>query len=51
MLWIDLIDIAFLLVGVILGFIICRSVIDDVDDCSECEYREMIRELIEYGEE
>ena len=44
MLWIDIIDIIYLLVGVLLGYIICIGVHHDLwtDICESCEYREFI---------
>ena len=44
MLWLDLIDILFLLVGICLGYLICIGVHRDLfnDECESCEYRELI---------
>lgn len=52
MLWIDLIDILYLLIGVVLGYIICSLVNRDLmdDECESCEYREFIEEVLKDGE-
>ena len=44
MLWLDLIDILFLLIGICLGYIICAGIHRDLfnDECESCEYREII---------
>ena len=49
MLWLDLIDILFLLVGVLVGYIVCCLIHRDIlqDECESCEYREFIEEMIE----
>lgn len=44
MLWLDIIDIIYLLVGVLLGYIICAGITKD--ECEECEYREFVERLI-----
>ena len=48
MLWLDLIDIVFLLVGVILGYIICVCVSKDVmqDVCDNCEYHKFMEDIL-----
>ena len=48
MLWIGLIDIIFLIVGVLLGYIICITVHRDIftDECESCEYRKFIEGLV-----
>ena len=50
MLWMDLIDILFLVVGVALGYILCYLNNRDLlqDECEDCEYREYVMEVIEH---
>lgn len=50
MLWLDLIDILFLVVGVVLGYILCYLNTRDLlqDECEECLYREYVMEVIEH---
>ena len=52
MLWLDLIDIVYLLIGVVLGFIVCAGVNKDFlqDECDECEYRKFIEEVLDRAE-
>lgn len=49
MLWMDLIDILYLVVGVIFGYILSYLINRDVleDECKHCVYREYIMEVIE----
>ena len=49
MLWLDLIDILFLVVGVALGYILCYLNNRDIlqDGCEDCLYREYVMEVIE----
>ena len=48
MLWIDLIDMLYLLIGVIVGYVLCSLVNRDLldDECESCEYREFIEEVL-----
>lgn len=48
MLWLDLIDIIYLVLGVMLGYIICCTVNKDIlqDQCDDCEYRKFIEEVL-----
>lgn len=50
MLWLDLIDILFMLVGFILGYIFCCLQNRDAmeDECEDCLYREYVMEVIEH---
>ena len=50
MLWMDLIDILYLIVGVVLGFIMSYLINRDAleDECDTCLYREYIMEVIEH---
>lgn len=52
MLWVDLIDILYLIIGVALGYIMCWCIHKDVmeDECEDCEYRKFIEEVIEHAE-
>ena len=52
MLWLDLIDFIYLLIGILVGYLLAHADIKDLheDLCDECEYREFIEELIEYAE-
>ena len=47
MLWIDLIDILYLLIGFALGYVLCCGINKDAftDECNECEYRKFIEEV------
>lgn len=49
MLWLDLIDIVYLVVGFLLGYVLCCGINKDVieDECKECEYYNFIKEFIE----
>ena len=49
MLWLDLIDILYLVVGILVGYIICVLIHKDLleDECEECLYREYVMEVIE----
>ena len=49
MLWLDLIDILFVLVGFIVGYIFCCLINRDAmdDECESCLYREYVMEVIE----
>lgn len=49
MLWLDLIDILFVILGFILGYIFCVLQNRDImqDECKECLYREYVMEVIE----
>ena len=49
MLWLDLIDILFLVVGLALGYILCYLNNRDIlqDECVDCLYREYVMEVIE----
>ena len=49
MLWLDLIDILFLVVGAALGYILCYLNNRDIlqDECKDCLYREYVMEVIE----
>lgn len=42
MLWIDVIDIIYLVVGACIGFIIAGLMTASDDACDNCEYREFI---------
>lgn len=48
MLWLDLIDILFLVAGVALGYILCYLNNRDLlqDECEDCLYREYVMEVI-----
>ena len=48
MLWLDLIDILYLVVGVIFGYIICSLVNCDLldDECKYCAYKWFIEEVL-----
>lgn len=52
MLWLDLVDILYLVLGVMLGYIICCVVNRDImnDECEFCEYRKFIEEVLKDGE-
>ena len=52
MLWLDLVDILYLVLGVMLGYIICCVVNRDImdDECESCEYRKFIEEVLKDGE-
>lgn len=49
MLWLDLIDIVYLLIGFALGYILCVGIHKDAmqDECDECEYRKFIEEVLD----
>ena len=53
MLWLDLIDILFLVVGILLGYVLCYLNNRDLmqDECEECLYREFIEEVLDDGRE
>lgn len=53
MLWLDLIDILYLLIGFVLGYILCCGINKDAmqDECDECEYRKFIEEVIEHAKQ
>ena len=53
MLWLGLIDILFLLIGAVLGHIICYTVHHDMflDECRDCEYYNYVMEAIEHEKE
>ena len=48
MLWLDLIDILYLIIGVMVGYLVCSLVNRDLldDECENCEYREFIEEVL-----
>lgn len=48
MLWIDMIDMLFLVTGLALGYILCCLQHHDIlhDDCADCLYRKYIEEDI-----
>lgn len=48
MLWMDLIDMLFLISGIALGYILCYVHHRDIflDECQDCLYREYIEEDI-----
>lgn len=48
MLWLDLIDIIYLVLGVLIGYIVCYTVNREVlkDQCDDCEYRKFIEEVL-----
>ncbi len=48
MLWLDLIDFVYLLIGFILGYVLCCGINKDFidDECKECEYRKFIEEVL-----
>ena len=48
MLWLDLIDIIYLVLGVMLGYVICCVINRDIlqDQCEDCEYRKFIEEVL-----
>lgn len=48
MLWLDLIDMLFLISGIALGYILCCVQHRDIlqDECKDCLYREYIEEDI-----
>ena len=48
MLWIDLIDMLYFLIGAIVGYVLCSLVNRDLldDECESCEYREFIEEVL-----
>ena len=48
MLWLDLIDIIYLILGFALGYILCCGIHKDAmeDECEECEYRNFIEEVL-----
>ena len=50
MLWLDLIDILFLVAGLLLGYVVCYLNNRDLmhDECEECPYREYVLEVIEH---
>ena len=52
MLWFDLIDIIYLLIGVCLGYIVCLGIYKDLfnDECESCEYRELIERFTDERE-
>lgn len=52
MLWLDLIDILYLIIGVALGYILCCGINKDAmeDECTNCEYRKYIEEALNNGE-
>ena len=51
MLWLDLIDILYLVVGIIFGYILCCGIHHDImeDECDDCEYRKFIEEVLNDG--
>ena len=53
MLWLDLIDIVYLIIGFVLGYVLCCGINKDAmdDECKDCEYRKFIKEVIEHGEQ
>ena len=53
MLWIDLLDIVYLIIGVLVGYLICVMVNKDImqDECRDCEYRKFIEGVISNAEE
>lgn len=53
MLWLDLIDILFVLVGFIVGYIFCCLINRDAmdDECESCLYREYVMEVLENEQE
>lgn len=48
MLWLDFVDIIYLVIGVVIGFVISNSVNRDFmdDECESCEYRYFIEEAL-----
>lgn len=48
MLWLDLIDIIYMVLGVMLGYIVCCVINRDIlkDQCEDCEYRKFIEEVL-----
>ena len=48
MLWLDLIDILFVVVGILVGYILCALIHKDLwnDECEDCEYRKFIEEVL-----
>lgn len=50
MLWLDLIDILFVVVGILVGYILCVLIHKDLrdDECEDCLYREYVLEVIEH---
>lgn len=48
MLWLDLLDILYLLIGVVVGYVICASLNRDFmdDECEFCEYRKFIEGVL-----
>ena len=53
MLCLDLIDILYLIIGFLTGYILCCGINKDAmeDECTDCEYRKFIEEIIEHGEQ
>ena len=53
MLWFDFIDIIYLVIGVLLGYIVCCLIHHDLlqDECDRCEYRRVIQEMIDHETE
>ena len=49
MLWLDIIDIIYLVIGIIVGFVICSGI--HKDECDNCVYSEIIEEMDHYGRE
>lgn len=50
MMWLDLIDILYLVVGVIFGYILSYLINRDAldDECDTCLYREYVMEVIKH---
>ena len=50
MLWMDMIDILYLVVGMAVGYMLSYLINRDVmeDECKDCLYREYVLEVIEH---
>lgn len=48
MLWLDIVDILYLIVGFIAGFIVCCLINRDLmqDECTHCAYRDYVEEVL-----
>lgn len=48
MLFIDLVDFIFMLLGVLVGYVMFGLIHKDIleDECEDCEYREFIEEVL-----
>lgn len=49
MLWLDVIDILYLILGFAFGIIMCTLIHKDdwMDECKDCEYRKFIEEVLD----